>query len=98
MFDFFYGECVIAKESARNRLFTPVTISILTLACVLAGAVPSIWLVIGFIGSIGTTGEQPLRHPLREWCSSLPVCLQPLAVIFMFKVTNAALCGVDLQV
>ena len=46
------------KGSQLERLFVPTTIAILALVCLLAVSVSSIWIVIGYVGSVSATGER----------------------------------------
>ena len=42
---------------ALERHFVPLTVGILSTVCFLAISVPSIWMVICYIGSVSATGE-----------------------------------------
>jgi hypothetical protein len=44
------------KASQLERLFVPITVAILALVCLLAVSVSSIWVVIGYVGSVSATG------------------------------------------
>jgi len=56
-----------AKEAAFKRYFTPLTVLIVASVYLLAVAIPSIWEVIGFVGSVATTGQ--CRRYLSDPCS-----------------------------
>ena len=54
--DSFYGQGR-AKEAALKRYFVPLTIFILMLVYMFAIAIPSIWEVIGLVGSVAATSQ-----------------------------------------
>lgn len=56
LMDVAYGEGR-EKRAAQERLFVPVTIGILSLVCFLAISLSSIWVVIGYVGSVSATGS-----------------------------------------